>query len=99
VLRRVPDAVPPGRDGYLREPARPGLSRELWPPARVTTLASGHVAPDGGAARRPRARGAHAGRPGLVQRRDRRTALPQPGHRENARGAAADQAAGPRPDP
>ena len=47
----------------------------------------------------PRARGADAGGPGLVQRGDRRAALPQPGHRENARGPAADQAAGARPDP
>src|SRR6201989_2428509 len=59
------------------------------------------AAPAGHAGRadRPRARGAHAGRPGLVQRRDRRTAVPQPGDRENARGTAADQAAGPRQDP
>src|ERR1700748_3012749 len=26
ILRRGPDAFPPGRDGYLREPACPGLS-------------------------------------------------------------------------
>ena len=36
VLRGVPDAGAPGRDGYLREPGRPGLTRELpWPDARL----------------------------------------------------------------
>ena len=72
-----------------------GLVTPGTPPPRQRPPGAGHTE----RSHQPRTRSADTGGPGLVQRGDRRTPLPQPRHRQDPRGPPADQAPGARPDP